>query len=60
MLVPPPERIVAASAGRWRRPATDEVIEPDSLMKFSVMVLTAVETVDNSADASEHRETTHV
>jgi hypothetical protein len=37
-----------------------EVIEPVSSKEISVMVLTAVETVDNSVDRCRERETTRV
>lgn len=37
-----------------------EVIGRDSKREFSVILLTAVETVDNSVDAMAHTETTRV
>lgn len=60
MLVPRLERIDPASVYDARTDDAVEVIESDSFMKFFVMVLTAVETVENAADPSRGTETTRV
>lgn len=53
-------RIEAFSDQSLRPNEPVEVIGRDSKREFSVILLTAVETVENSVDAMAHTETTRV